>query len=77
MIPRSAVANAPEIWRVPGCLGVRVVYDDWHAVIEGAPDTVQRLLSEAFGPYPYTCSRAPLEEVFVELVSGGRERVMS
>ena len=65
MIPKSAVADLAALERVPGCLGVRGVYDDWHAVFDGEPDDVRAWLRE-FGPVQ--CMRAPLEELFVELV---------
>jgi ABC-2 type transport system ATP-binding protein len=41
MIPRDAAPGIDAIRRLPGCLGARIVYDDWHAVIEGSPESVQ------------------------------------
>ena len=38
MIPRASVPDAAALERVPGCLRVRQVYDDWHAVVEGDPE---------------------------------------
>src|SRR5579862_6424328 len=40
MIPKASVAGASALQRVPGCLGVRSVFDDWHAVFDGPPDVV-------------------------------------
>ena len=65
MIPKSLVADVAALERMRGCLGVRAVYDDWHAVFDGEVDEVSARLRD-FGPVQ--CVRAPLEELFVELV---------
>lgn len=57
-VPKSSVSDASQLERMPGCLGVRSVYDDWHAVFDGAPDDLRN--------QPRV--HAPLEELFVELV---------
>jgi hypothetical protein len=59
------------IERLPGCLRVRPVYGDWHAVFRGNPELVRVMLAEA-GYGDVRCTPVPLEELFVELV--GRER---
>ncbi len=71
------VAMVPKAWmeasaleKTPGCLRVRPVFDDWHAVFQGAPDSVQEQLRGPLGSRGIQCVRVPLEELFVELVGG-------
>ncbi len=71
------VAMVPKAWmeasaleKTPGCLRVRPVFDDWHAVFQGAPDMVQEQLRAPLGSRGIQCIRVPLEELFVELVGG-------
>ena len=71
------VAMVPKAWmeaaaleKTPGCLRVRPVFDDWHAVFKGAPETVTALLRGPLGSRGVSCIRVPLEELFVELVGG-------
>jgi ABC-2 type transport system ATP-binding protein len=73
MIPKASVPDASVLERVPGCLGVRGVYDDWHVVFDGEPDDVRARLNghagtQNAGIQNVQCVRAPLEELFVELV---------
>ena len=70
MIPKASMADAAVIERMPGCLGVRSVADSWHAVFDGAPEAVTARLNGGVGQVQ--CVRAPLEELFVELVGGKR-----
>ena len=72
MIPRSAVRDSAAIENLPGCLRARPVFDDWHAVFQGTPESVRRQLKEALGLDGIRCVSVPLEELFVELV--GNER---
>lgn len=72
MIPRASAPDAAVIERVPGCLRVRPVFDDWHAVVEGSPEGVGQQLKESLGTNGIRCVRVPLEELFIELVGGGR-----
>ncbi len=71
MIPRAA-AEAAAIERAPGCLRVRQVFDDWHAVVEGSPEEATERLRSSLGVNGVRCTRAPLEELFIELVGGER-----
>src|SRR5450432_303607 len=73
-IPMSATPDAAAIERLPGCLRARPVFDDWHAVFEGTPDSVRRRLKEGLGIDDVRCVRVPLEELFVEMV--GRNRLV-
>ncbi len=68
MIPKASVADASALERMEGCLGVRSVHDDWHAVFEGSPEAVALRLDGEVGSGQVQCVRAPLEELFVELV---------
>lgn len=76
MMPRGAAPDAAAIERVPGCLRARPVFDDWHAVFQGAPDTVQRNVSAALGVSGIRCVRVPLEELFIEMVGGERQEAL-
>jgi ABC-2 type transport system ATP-binding protein len=72
MIPRSRMPSSAPIENLPGCLRARPVFDDWHAVFEGTPETVRRRLQDALGIDGIRCVRVPLEELFVELVGNDR-----
>jgi len=72
MIPRAATPDSAAIERVPGCLRVRHVFDDWHAVLEGSPEEACERLQAALSVNGIRCVRAPLEELFIELVGGER-----
>jgi ABC-2 type transport system ATP-binding protein len=72
MFPRTSAPDAAALERVPGCLRARPVLDDWHAVFEGAPETVEKRLHESLGVHDMRCVRVPLEELFVEMVGGKR-----
>jgi ABC-2 type transport system ATP-binding protein len=71
-IAGASVRGAEALERLPGCLRARPVFGDWHAVFEGTPDSVRRLLKDALGLDGVQCVRVPLEELFVELVGGQR-----
>ena len=60
------------IERTPGCLRVRPVYDDWHAVVEGSEQAVLDSLKESIGAPSIRCVHMPLEELFIELAGGNR-----
>jgi ABC-2 type transport system ATP-binding protein len=64
MIPKSSLADVAVLGAMPGCLGVRDVHGDWHAVFDGSPAAV----TARFAPGAVRCVRAPLEELFVDLV---------
>jgi ABC-2 type transport system ATP-binding protein len=76
MIPRASAPDAAVLERTPGCLRVRPVFDDWHAVFHGTPEEVEKKLEPLLGGAHVQCVRVPLEELFVELVgSKHSERV--
>ena len=72
MVPRASAPDAAALERVAGCLRVRPVFDDWHAVFRGDPDAVQQSLVAALGVNGIRCARVPLEELFIEMVGGNR-----
>ena len=72
LVPRTSAADQATLERVPGCLRVRPVFDDWHAVFRGEPAAVQASLRTALGVNGIRCDRVPLEELFIELVGGTR-----
>ena len=73
MVPRRAVADRAALESLAGCLRVRPVFEDWHVVFAGTPDTVRGLLKSAFNVDDIECVQLPLEELFIELVGGERE----
>ena len=73
LIPNDAIPDATALERVPGCIRVRPVRSEWHAVFEGTPEAVQPQLNASLALEGVHCVRVPLEELFVELV--GRDRV--
>ncbi len=72
MLPRGSAPDSETLERIPGCLHARPVFDDWHAVFEGAPDAVERRLKESLGVNGTRCVRVPLEELFIEMVGSDR-----
>jgi ABC-2 type transport system ATP-binding protein len=72
MIPRASAPDAAPFQRLPGCLRVRAVFDDWHLVVEGDPDAVRDRLTALSPSNHIRCVRVPLEELFIELVGGER-----
>jgi hypothetical protein len=72
VVPRAFAPDAAAVERTPGCLRVRQVFDDWHAVMEGTPETARGQLAESLGIDGIRCVRVPLEDLFIELVGGER-----
>ena len=72
IVPRDAAPDSAVIESLPGCLRVRPVFDDWHAVFQGTPDSVCRRLQVTLGVDGIRCVSVPLEELFVELVGNNR-----
>jgi ABC-2 type transport system ATP-binding protein len=72
MLPRGSAPDSETLERLPGCLHARPVFDDWHAVFEGAPDAVERQVKESLGVNGTRCMRVPLEELFIEMVGSDR-----
>jgi ABC-2 type transport system ATP-binding protein len=72
IVPRTAATDESALERLPGCLRVRPVYESWHAVFAGAPESVRRQLATDLGITDVQCVRLPLEELFIELVGGER-----
>jgi ABC-2 type transport system ATP-binding protein len=72
LISRDSLPDAAALTRVPGCVRVRPVLSEWHAVFEGTPEAVARQLRDSLAVEGIRCVRVPLEELFVELV--GRHR---
>ncbi len=72
IVPCASVSDPGVIERMPGCLQVRQVFDDWHAVVEGSPDAVHVRIAAAIGRNGVRCVSVPLEELFIELLGGDR-----
>jgi ABC-2 type transport system ATP-binding protein len=75
MVPRAWAPDAALIEAIPGCLGVRLVLDEWHAVFNGSPESVHQELREKLRASNIRCVSLPLEELFIELVGGDRKEV--
>lgn len=75
MVPRAWVPDVAVIEELQGCLGVRLVLDEWHAVFNGNPEAVHRELQAALSINNIRCGSLPLEELFIELVGGDRKEV--
>ena len=74
-IAKREIAQSAQLSRIDGCVRVRAVHGDWHAVFRGAPIDVQQRLRAALGDVHAHCVTVPLEELFIEMVGGGREGV--
>jgi len=72
LVPRASDPDGAGIRRTPGLLGVRTVFDQWHAVFDGDPDRVRHELRESLGFNGVRCVTIPLEELFIELTGGDR-----
>ncbi len=72
IVPVDSAPDAAAIERTPGWLGTRRVFKEWHAVVEGAPEEVERELQAIAPGNGIRVMRAPLEELFIELVGGER-----
>jgi len=75
ILPRASAADASAIEKIPGCLGVRLVLDGWHAVFNDSPEVVRRKLREKLRVHEVRCVSLPLEELFIELVGRDRKEV--
>ncbi len=73
MIPRATAPDSAALERLPGCLRVRPVFDDWHVVLEGDPESRRGELQAISRGNGIRCVRVPLEELFIELVGGDRQ----
>jgi ABC-2 type transport system ATP-binding protein len=68
MAPCSAIPNSAVLERVPGCLRVRHILNDWHAVFRRPPDVAAAELRQALGIDGIRCVQVTLEDLFVEMV---------
>jgi ABC-2 type transport system ATP-binding protein len=72
IVPVASAPDSAAIERIPGCLGTRRVFKEWHAVMEGEPERIERALQAVSSGNGIRVTRAPLEELFIELVGGER-----
>lgn len=72
MVPRASFPDAAALERLPGCLRVRPMFDDWHVILEGEPEDARARLRAVTEADSVRCLRVPLEELFIELVGGER-----
>jgi ABC-2 type transport system ATP-binding protein len=74
MVPKASAPSVVALRNIPGCVGARLVFDDWHMVFQSAPDAAEAQLKKSLGANGIRCVRVPLEEMFVELVGGKRDK---
>ena len=74
LVPAESAANAETLSAIPGCVRVRAVSRDWHALFRGSPEDVHKRLAESLGANGIRCDRLPLEELFVELTGNEQAR---
>jgi ABC-2 type transport system ATP-binding protein len=72
VITRAAVADMTALERAPSVLRVRTMHDKVHAVIDGNPDSIKRLLAEQLGVRDAEVKRVGLEDLFIEMLGGER-----
>jgi len=65
-----AGAPAARVRGLDGCVRVRERAGGPHAVVRCEPERLQQLFERELGIRDALCTRAPLEELFVELVGG-------
>ena len=70
----STATTIRNLSDLPGCLRARTMFDNFHAVIVGSETDVRTRIMAAtgLGPNEFQCLPVPLEELFIELVGGGR-----
>lgn len=66
-IGKQLVAESAALSRMNGCLHVRSVGNNWHAVFEGTPFAIQQVLRTELNVVDAHCSTVPLEELFIEM----------
>lgn len=71
-IPRERLTDRTLIERMPGCLHLRGMLGEWHAVFRGGAAMTQRRLVETLGIAEVSCSAVRLEDLFVDLLGGER-----
>ena len=67
-VPKADIGDSARLAALPGCVRVRAVRGDWHAVFRGTPAEVRVMVANALAIVPPSCSAVPLEELFIELV---------
>jgi ABC-2 type transport system ATP-binding protein len=72
LVPIWSVPDRGMFAQVPGCLRVREVFSSWHVVLKGAPEDVEKRLGRALDSADVRVAPMTLEELFVELMGGGR-----
>jgi ABC-2 type transport system ATP-binding protein len=75
VVPQAWARDAAALERTHGCLRVRLISEDWHAVFHGSPEEVVMRLAPLLGARRIQCVRVPLEELFIELVGGKHAEV--
>ncbi len=74
-MPSRLANDHARLAALPGCMRVRQLLDQVHAVFEGTPAQVQSQLALAYGEENRAhiqCRVVPLEELFIELLGGER-----
>ncbi len=75
VLPSQLASDHARLASLPGCVRVRQVLEQVHAVFEGTPAQVQQQLVRVYGEEnrgQIQCRLVPLEELFIELLGGER-----
>lgn len=67
--------TSERIARVAGCRHVRLADGQWRAVFRGSPAQTRQRIEQELDIADVTCTRASLEELFVDLLGGARRSV--
>jgi ABC-2 type transport system ATP-binding protein len=75
VIPHRAGCTTEKIAAVPECLHVALADGQWRAVFRGSPVQTDRRLAEELGITDVICTRASIEELFIDLLGEARRSV--
>jgi len=75
VIEHRAGWTTDRIAAMPGCRHVRLADGQWQAVFRGSPAQIRQRIEQELGIAKVTCTRASLEELFIDLLGGARRSV--
>jgi ABC-2 type transport system ATP-binding protein len=75
IIEHRAGWTSERIAGVPGCRHVRLADGQWRAVFRGSPGQTRQRIEQELGLADVPCTRASLEELFIDLLGGERRSV--
>jgi ABC-2 type transport system ATP-binding protein len=75
VIEHRAGWTTEKIAGIPGCVRVRSTAGYWRAVFRGSPARTRQRITLEVGVTDVTCTRASLEELFIDILGGARHAV--